>query len=78
MKNYELNLENIGTDVYTLMSRGHHNFDEFMELVNKEFPSWKLKNPVHLYFKNVFGRFIECDKLVKGSFPATYVDECLR
>lgn len=76
-KEYCLRLENIGTDVYTLMSKGHHDLEKFKTLVNEEFPSWvrHLGKPEHIYFKRVFDRYIECESNTRGSFPVTYITE---
>lgn len=77
MNKYSLSLENIGTDVYSIMSRGHHDLEKFNELVRREYPSWfpLLGNATHLYFKRVFNKFVECTKETRGCFPVTYITE---
>lgn len=74
---YPLSLENIGEDVYSLMSRGHHDLKEFDALVKKEYSSWFkcLGHPEHAYFKQVFHRYVECKPETRGCFPVTYVTE---
>lgn len=76
-KDYLLVLENIGTDVYTLMSRGHHDFECFKLQVDQHYPSWVkfLGRPKHLYFKRVFNKYIECTPETRGCFPVTFVTE---
>ena len=74
---YPLKIENVGEDIYGLMSRGHHEFKAFEELVKHEKPSWfkSLGYPVHTYFKNAFGYYIECAPKTRGCFPVTYITE---
>lgn len=77
MKKYPLCIENIGSDVYALMSRGHHDLVEFEKAVEVEYSSWAacLGSPCHIYFKRVFNKYVECSPETKGSFPVTYITE---
>lgn len=76
-KQYPLELENIGQDVYTLMSRGHHDLEVFKIAVKDNYPSWvkSLGKPIHTYFKRVFNQYIQCSSDTKGCFPATLISE---
>ncbi len=49
-------IENIGDDVYQLISRGHHDPHAFMREVRKEGYDWPLGNPEHAWFKVVPSR----------------------
>ena len=73
-------MENIGSDIYTLMSRGHHVLEVFDELVKSEYSYWykSLGKPEHLYFKRVFNRYVECESTTKGCFPVTYITEGIK
>ena len=80
-KCYPLDIENIGDDVYRLMSRGHHPVAAFMEAVRKDY-DWPLGMPVHLWFKAVPDntgectcRYVPANVSTRGSFPVTYVSE---
>ena len=80
MKVYPLEIENIGEDTYQLMSRGHHDFNEFMEAVKKSKPTWPMGKPSHIYFKatprdGYTAWYSECEKGTRGAFPATYTSE---
>ena len=82
MKDYPLEIINCGSDDYILMSKGHHDFDEFMEKVRSEEYEWPLGMPKHLWVKATpdnSGEF-DCiysyvDRSVRGSFPATVTFE---
>jgi hypothetical protein len=72
---YPLEIENIGGERYTLMSRGHHSFDLFMAAVRKDY-SWQLGEPRHLWFKTLPNRrYVEVKKDARGAWPVTYVTE---
>lgn len=81
MKNYPLDIENVGSDTYILMSKGHHNIHEFMYQVRQQEYDWVLGVPEHIYIKatpdNVEGgvRYNVVPKGTRGSFPATYTWE---
>lgn len=81
-KQYELEIENWGNDVYIVASKGHHDPDKFMEKVRGEGFDWPLGNPQHLYFKAIPRNdgcqgclFVEATKETRGSFPVTYASE---
>ena len=44
-KAYPLEIENVGGDVYVLLSRGHHDIHEFMSKVREEGYDWPLGFP---------------------------------
>lgn len=78
MKNYPLIIKNAGEDMYAVMSKGHHDPQEFMREVRKDY-SWPLGYPEHLWAKatpDVTGdktclyHFVNSS--VRGSFPVTY------
>jgi hypothetical protein len=72
---YPLVIENIGEERYTLMSRGHHEFEAFMAAVRKDY-SWQLSDPRHLWFKTLPNRrYVEVSKDARGAWPVTYVSE---
>lgn len=82
MKEYPLELENWGGDVYTLVSRGHHPFEEFIAAMRKEYPDWPMGKPEHLYMKavpdptgNYICRYFPAEKGQRGAFPVTYSSE---
>ena len=80
-KAYPLNIENIGEDVYTLMSRGHHDIHEFMKAVRSAGYRWPLGVPEHTYFHatpppdGYSAWYSECPSGTRGSFPVTTVVE---
>lgn len=82
MKTYRLQIENVGEDDYILMSRGHHEFKEFMAAVKEAHTSWPMGQPEHKWIKAVPTRregykciYSECDPDTRGAFPATYCYE---
>ena len=79
---YPLEIENIGEDVYKLMSRGHHDIHAFMRKAREEY-DWPLGVPVHVYMKTrpaPKGSGFNClynavPSGTRGAWPATYVSE---
>ncbi|WP_445403658.1 hypothetical protein [Acinetobacter vivianii] len=83
-KSYPLELENWGGDEYMVITRGHHDLDEFKKLVNEEYTSWGdfFEVAYHSYFKatpsnSPYSRcwYSPCSKNTRGSFPATVAQE---
>lgn len=79
---YPLEIENVGEDVYTLRSAGHHDVHEFMHKVREEGYSWPLGMPQHVWCRTVPTRdpgysckYVICDGPGRGAYPATYVQE---
>lgn len=84
---YPLEIENIGADTYMLMSRGHHDFKEFMKAAKEAHPSWPMGKPEHVWYKTVPARggyaevigfdsmYIEVAEGVRGAWPATLTIE---
>lgn len=83
MKKYSLEIENTGHDTYILMSRGHHDFVDFMKAVS-EYKNWPMGFPEHVWYKAVpcnveelgftcFYRIVP--KGTRGAFPATVTHE---
>jgi hypothetical protein len=80
---YPLEIENIGEDVYTLMSRGHHDIHDFMRKVRAEGFDWPLRVPEHVWMHTrpapkgsgyrCFYDVVEAG--TRGAWPATYVSE---
>lgn len=80
-KIYPLKIENIGEDDYKLMSRGHHNFKDFMKIIS-EYRNWSMGFPIHIWFKAVPTRkqgynciYVEVNNKTRGAFPVTYTQE---
>lgn len=77
VKGYPLEVENVGGDTYIVMSKGHHDLDEFMKAVQESW-DWPLGKPEHVWIKstpnNIDGGtiFHVVEESVRGSFPATY------
>lgn len=81
-KQYPLDVESVGSDTYIVMSRGHHDLDEFMVAVNKDYEDWKLRNPEHKWCKTVPDRsgqfscrYVFVKPGTRGAWPATYAWE---
>lgn len=79
MVSYPLEVESVGGDTYIVMSRGHHDLDEFMRAAVEQYPDWQLGGPVHKWCKSVpdrSGQFSMRYEFVKegtrGAWPATY------
>lgn len=79
VKRHPLDVESVGGDTYIVMSRGHHDLDEFMREAVKQYPDWQLGGPVHKWVKSVpdrSGEFAIRYQFVKegtrGAWPATY------
>lgn len=82
MAEYPLEIENIGEDVYVLMSRGHHDVHEFMKKVRAEGYDWPLGMPTHVWLKTTPSRepgyscwYSVVPKGTRGAWPATHVQE---
>jgi hypothetical protein len=81
-KQYPLAVENIGEDVWTFMSKGHHDIHQFMLAVDGWCCGSPLMPPVHLWFRAVPTRdsgyrcrYVEASQGDRGAFPATYTHE---
>lgn len=81
MKQYNLEIENIGEDTYMLISKGHHDKDVFMKEVFNSY-NWPLGNPQHIWMRTVPTRnlnyaylFVEAKPNSRGAFPVTFVRE---
>ena len=81
-KEYPLDIQNVGEDVYQLMSKGHHDPDEFMKQVKDDGYDWPLGNPAHVWVKTVPSRnpdhtcfYCFVEKGTRGAWPATYTQE---
>lgn len=78
MKNYPLDLRSVGEDTYIVMSKGHHDIQEFMRQAVTEYPSYALGGPEHVWVKTVPGRgTYDCfyhivPQGTRGAWPATY------
>ena len=79
---YPLEIENIGDDVYVLISRGHHDIHQFMRKVREDY-NWPLGVPAHIHMKTrpaPKGSGYRCFYDVvpagtRGAWPATHVSE---
>lgn len=78
---HPLKLENWGDDSYLVMSRGHHDLDEFKRQVHKEYEHFGdfFQSAYHGYFKATphdFGtNYSPVGPSVRGAFPATVAQE---
>ena len=79
---YPLDVRSVGDDTYIVMSKGHHNPDEFMRAVREAGYDWPLGAPEHKWAKATPCRCGEhlchytlLDEPVRGAFPATYAWE---
>lgn len=81
MKSYPLDITSVGEDTYIVMSRGHHDLEQFMVEAVKERPNWKLGGPIHVWCKTTpsNGTYDSLYNFVlegtRGSWPATYCFE---
>lgn len=82
MTKYPLLIKNVGEDDYILMSKGHHDFNEFMAACKEAYSAWPMGRPEHKWVKAVPTRregylciYSECEPRTRGSFPATYCYE---
>lgn len=83
-KSYPLDIQNVGDDTYIVMSKGHHDPDEFMRAVREAGYDWPLGKPEHKWVKatpcppscgeHTCHYTIE-DEHRPGRFPATYAWE---
>lgn len=84
MKKYKLDVENWGDEKYMLVSRGHHNIEEFKGKCREDYEAFMSaldheKSPCaceHLWFKAVpktgyIAFYTPSRKGVRGAFPAT-------
>lgn len=83
MKQYPLSIENVGSDDYIVMSRGHHDIHEFMKAVRKDY-DWPLSVPEHKWVKAVPDatgyfqmRYHYVEAGTRGAFPVTVAWEAL-
>ncbi|MBJ9709838.1 hypothetical protein [Burkholderia gladioli] len=81
-KTYPLEVESIGSDVYILISRGHHDIHEFMRTVRAEGFGWPLGVPKHIWMKTRPSRdpgytcfYDVVPEGTRGAWPATHVQE---
>jgi hypothetical protein len=81
-RDYPLHIQNIGEDVYTLISKGHHDPHVFMAKVREEGWSWPLGMPQHIWFRAIPTRkpyyiclYVEAVAGSRGAWPATLTTE---
>jgi hypothetical protein len=76
-RTYPLEIENIGVDIYTLMSRGHHDPEAFMRQVRADGYEWPLGMPKHIWLRCIpppdgyVTWYVEAMEGARGAFPAT-------
>ncbi|TQK10194.1 hypothetical protein [Herbaspirillum sp. SJZ107] len=74
---YPLQIENVGEDIYTLMSRGHHDPEAFMRQVRADGYEWPLGMPKHIWLRCIpppdgyVTWYVEATEGARGAFPAT-------
>lgn len=81
-KTYPLNIQNVGSDTYIVMSRGHHDIHDFMKAVRADDYDWPLGVPEHRWAKVVpdrTGKYSYHYRFVpegaRGAIPVTYAWE---
>lgn len=87
-KNYPLDIENCGGDVYIVRSKGHHDPHEFMQAVRAAGYDWPLGFPRHEWRRTVPARhgwtedlgYVDCIYAVAmpnspGAYPVTTCQE---
>lgn len=76
MSKYPLEVESVGSDTYIVMSRGHHDLDEFMRAATKDYSGWFLGGAKHMWVKTVPRKdgweYCFVDEGTRGAYPATY------
>lgn len=76
-RTYPLDILNVGEDTYTVMSKGHHDPDEFMRQVREDGYTWPLGMPKHIWLRCIPPQpgyvtcYVEAKEGVRGAFPAT-------
>lgn len=76
---HPLKIENVGSDVYMVMSKGHHDPHVFMKEVMRCGYDWPLGPPEHIWLKTVpcrcgehYSHYTTRETYKKGWAPATY------
>lgn len=76
-RTYPLEIENVGEDTYTLMSRGHHDPHDFMRQVRADGYTWPLGMPKQIWLRCIppptgySTYYVEAKAGARGAFPAT-------
>jgi hypothetical protein len=76
-RTYPLDIENVGEDTYTVMSRGHHDVHDFMRQVRADGYEWPLGMPKHIWLRCIpppagySSWYVEAKEGARGAFPAT-------
>ena len=73
---YPLDVESVGSDTYIVMSKGHHDFTEFMTEAVTQYQGWVLGGPQHVWIKttptNGGWNYIIVKEGTRGAWPATF------
>ncbi|MDH4430905.1 hypothetical protein QEP21_11225 [Pseudomonas shirazica] len=75
---YPLDVLSVGEDTYIVMSKGHHDLDQFMTAAINRYPGWALGGPEHVWIKTTpgHGTYDRMYNIVpqgtRGAWPATY------
>jgi hypothetical protein len=77
---YPLEIENVGEDTYHFLSKGHHDFSDFMTEVKKRFSRWPMGHPYHAYVvraprKGYSAFYYPCESTHPYAIPVTCTDE---
>lgn len=76
-REWPLDIENVGGDIYILLSRGHHDVHEFMRQVRADGFDWPLGMPKHIWLRctpppdGYATWYTEAQEGERGAFPAT-------
>lgn len=75
-RTYPLEVESVGGDVYIVMSRGHHDLNEFMRTVKADYGDWPMGGAKHMWCKTTphpeGDRYNFVKEGTRGAWPATY------
>ena len=80
-REYSLDIQNVGEDTYTVLSKGHHDPAEFMLAVRADGYDWPLGMPEHIWLRCVpppdgyVFWYVEAKAGTRGAFPATQAYE---
>ena len=69
MKKYELEINNVGSDMYMYMSKGHHDIHEFMTAIEIEGTDKGIVNQLSIL--NIY--MLKQHHVTRGNIPAVII-----